>query len=35
VSMGALLGATALGGNLNNWYDSVADWVQTQADSVP
>ena len=35
VSMGALLGATALGTNLDNWYNAVADWVQDQADLVP
>jgi Flp pilus assembly pilin Flp len=35
VSMGALLGATTLGDNLDEWYDAVAQWVQTQADNVP
>jgi Flp pilus assembly pilin Flp len=35
VSMGALLGATALGTNLDNWYNAVAGWVQDQADLVP
>jgi Flp pilus assembly pilin Flp len=35
VSMGALLGATALGTNLDNWYNAVAGWVQAQADLVP
>jgi Flp pilus assembly pilin Flp len=27
VSIGALLGAQALGGNLNAWYNAVANWV--------
>jgi Flp pilus assembly pilin Flp len=35
VSIGALLGATALGTNLNTWYDSVASWVSTAAGNVP
>ena len=28
VSIGALLGATALGTELNDWYQEVADWVE-------
>jgi pilus assembly protein Flp/PilA len=35
VSMGALAGATLLGGNLDNWYTAVAGWVQAQANAVP
>lgn len=35
VSIGALAGATALGGNLNTWYNSVATWVSTAAKAVP
>jgi Flp pilus assembly pilin Flp len=27
VSIGALIGATALGTNLNTWYQNVANWV--------
>jgi Flp pilus assembly pilin Flp len=27
VSIGALVGATMLGGNLNDWYERVAAWV--------
>lgn len=29
VSIGALAGATALGIQLNTWYDGVATWVET------
>ena len=29
VSVGALAGATALGVNLNSWYQSAATWVST------
>jgi Flp pilus assembly pilin Flp len=35
VSMGALLGATALGTNLDTWYNAVATWVGAQAANVP
>jgi Flp pilus assembly pilin Flp len=35
VSMGALLGATTLGENLDDWYSAVATWVGTQATNVP
>jgi pilus assembly protein Flp/PilA len=31
VSIGALLGATALGTELNGWYDSLSGWVATQS----
>ena len=34
VSIGALAGATLLGGNLDNWYEALAGWVQDQADKV-
>ena len=30
VSIGALLGAQALGTALNGWYDRIATWVGTQ-----
>jgi Flp pilus assembly pilin Flp len=30
VSIGALLGAQALGTGLNNWYNRVANWVNSQ-----
>ena len=30
VTIGALLGATALGTALNGWYDEGATWVDTQ-----
>lgn len=32
VSVGALLGATALGVNLNTWYDNAATWVLDNSD---
>jgi Flp pilus assembly pilin Flp len=32
VSIGALLGAQALGGELNTWYDNVATWVSENND---
>jgi Flp pilus assembly pilin Flp len=35
VSIGALLGATALGTNLNTWYNDVATWVSNAAANVP
>lgn len=35
VSIGALAGATLLGGNLNTWYDSVAGWVAGASAAVP
>ena len=35
VSIGALAGATALGGNLNTWYNSVATWVSNAEAKVP
>lgn len=31
VSIAVVLGAGALGTNLNTWYQNVADWVNTQA----
>jgi Flp pilus assembly pilin Flp len=34
VSIGALAGATALGTNLNGWYDAVAQWVSTASAGV-
>ena len=30
VSIGALIGAQALGTTLNGWYDRLADWVDLQ-----
>jgi pilus assembly protein Flp/PilA len=35
VSIGALIGATALGTNLNTWYGAVATWVSGAASAVP
>ena len=35
VSIGALAGATLLGGNLQAWYDKVATWVSTASAKVP
>ena len=35
IALVALLGATALGTNINTWYNNVATWVQTQATSGP
>jgi pilus assembly protein Flp/PilA len=35
VSIGALAGATLLGGNLNVWYNAVAGWVSTASALVP
>ena len=35
VSIGALLGAQALGTGLNGWYNAVAGWVTTQTTAVP
>ena len=35
VSIGALVGATALGVNLNGWYNAVATWVTTATGNVP
>lgn len=32
VSVGALLGATALGDNLNTWYNNGAAWVAANDD---
>ena len=29
VSIGALLGATLLGGELNNWYSDMGSWVSS------
>ena len=34
VSIGALVGAQALGTSLNTWYDSVSDWVITASANV-
>ena len=31
----AIAGVTALGTNLNNWYDKVASWAGKQAGNVP
>jgi pilus assembly protein Flp/PilA len=33
VSVGALAGATALGTELNTWYQAAADWVTSNAGS--
>ena len=35
VSIGALVGATALGVNLNTWYQTVANWVAGATGAVP
>jgi Flp pilus assembly pilin Flp len=35
VSIGALIGAQALGTNLNIWYTAVADWVTAASALVP
>lgn len=35
VSIGALAGATLLGGNLNTWYTTVANWVAGASAMVP
>ncbi len=35
VSIAVLLAATALGTNLNTWYNNVAVWVGAQAAKVP
>jgi pilus assembly protein Flp/PilA len=35
VALVVLGGATALGTNLNAWYNAVAAWVGTQAAAVP
>jgi pilus assembly protein Flp/PilA len=35
VSIGALAGATALGGELNTWYSKVGSWVTVSANKVP
>jgi len=34
VSIGALIGATALGTQLNGWYTAMSTWVSTQAGKV-
>jgi len=35
VSIAVVLGAGALGTNLNTWYQNMADWVSDQAGNVP
>ena len=35
VSIGALAGATALGTNLDGWYNAVAGWVAGASAAVP
>ncbi len=35
IALAALLGATALGANLNTWYDSVANWVSGASAKIP
>jgi Flp pilus assembly pilin Flp len=35
IALVALAGATALGTQINNWYDKVATWVGNQAAAVP
>jgi pilus assembly protein Flp/PilA len=35
VSIAVVLGAGALGTNLNTWYDSLASWVTRRSNSVP
>ena len=34
VSIGALLGAQALGTNLNTWYQTVANWVTAASGGI-
>ena len=35
VSIAVVLGAGALGTNLNTWYDSLASWVTRRSNAVP
>lgn len=35
VSIAVVLGAGALGTNLNDWYNSLASWVTRRSNSVP
>ena len=35
VSIAVVLGATALGTNLNTWYNDLAGWVTTQSNKIP
>jgi pilus assembly protein Flp/PilA len=35
VSIAVVLGAGALGTNLNNWYNSLAGWVSRRSAAVP
>jgi pilus assembly protein Flp/PilA len=35
VSIAVVLGAGALGTNLNTWYDTLASWVTRRAATVP
>ncbi len=34
VSIAVVLGATALGTNLNTWYQNLADWVSTTSGAL-
>ena len=35
IAIAAIVGVTALGTNINSWYNEVATWAGTQAGKVP
>jgi pilus assembly protein Flp/PilA len=35
IAIAAIIGVTALGTNINSWYNEVATWAGTQAGKVP
>jgi Flp pilus assembly pilin Flp len=35
IAIVALVGATALGTNLNNWYNDMASWVSSASAKIP
>jgi pilus assembly protein Flp/PilA len=35
IAAGVILGATALGTNLNNWYDGIGTWASNQKNKFP
>jgi Flp pilus assembly pilin Flp len=35
IAIVALVGATALGTNLNNWYNEMASWVSVSSGKIP
>ena len=35
IAIAAIVGVTALGTNINSWYNEVASWVGTQAGKIP